>query len=56
MSVGTSVFYSSAAIYWGFLSSFIYCECKHMLAQVGSEAITQVVSSDCAGGQRPPDT
>lgn len=32
----------------GLLSSFTYCECKHVQAQVGSEAITQAATSHCA--------
>lgn len=37
------------------LSSFIYCECKHMSSQVGGEAIAQTVSSGRAAGLHTPD-
>lgn len=59
MSVGASVFYSSVRAAAAarhcchllkLLPGYIYRECKHMLAQVGSGAITQEMSSDCATG------
>lgn len=61
MSVGASVFYSSVRAAAAaaarhcchllkLLPGYIYRECKHMWAQVGSGAITQEMSSECATG------